>query len=75
MNETGYRIRGGSRWGVPIKGWYAIKSVFPVAFRRFPCPPMSQIRPKRRLEWFDRGRSIQTSCLLPLVGNTHETIT
>ena len=50
------------------------KPVSLAPFRCFPYSPMSQIRPKRRLEWFDRGRSIQISCLLPLVGNTHETI-
>ena len=60
--------------GLPIKGWYVIKSVFRLAFRRFPYPAVSQIRPKRRLEWSNRGRSIQSSCLLPLVVNTHETI-
>ena len=37
--------------GLPIKGWHAIKSVFRLAFRRFPYPAVSQIRPKRRLEW------------------------
>jgi hypothetical protein len=37
--------------GLPIKGWHAIKSVFGLAFRRFPYRAVSQIRPKRRLEW------------------------
>ena len=74
MNETGQANSRRQSMGRPIEGYYAIKSVFRLAFRRFPYPPMSQTRPKRRLERSDAGRSIQSSCLRPLVGNTRETI-
>ena len=62
MNETGQADSRRQSMGRPIEGYYAIKSVFWLAFRRFPCPPMSQTRPKRRLERSDGGRSIQSSC-------------
>ena len=35
---------------------------------------MSQIRTEAAARMVDIGRSIQSSCLLPLVCNTHETI-
>jgi hypothetical protein len=62
MNETGQADSRRQSMGRPIEGYYAIKSVFWLAFRRFPYPPMSQTRPKRRLERSDGGRSIQSSC-------------
>jgi hypothetical protein len=61
-NETEQADSRRQSMGRPIEGYYAIKSVFRLAFRRFPYPPMSQTRPKRRLERSDGGRSIQSSC-------------
>ena len=62
MDETGQADSRRQSMGRPIEGYYAIKSVFRLAFGRFPYPPMSQTRPKRRLERSDGGRSIQSSC-------------
>jgi hypothetical protein len=62
MNETGQADSRRQSMGRSIEGDYAIKSVFRLAFRRFPYPPMPQTRPKRRLERSDEGRSIQSSC-------------
>ena len=58
--------------GRPIEGYYAIKSVFRLAFRRFPYPPMSDtpVAPARTVRW----RAINPKQLLSLAGNTRETI-
>jgi len=67
MNETGYRIRGGNWWDCQSRGSTLSNPCSRSHFAVFRTLLSRRYAPKRRLEWFDRGRSIQTSCLLPPV--------